>query len=294
MGIVCLIIVLLILAGISIATLAGDNGVLTKASDSKILNEIGKVKDEINLKATEGISDYYESVYLNGTNTSTHSLTELAKMVTTKLANTFSKGNKTGTPNSDYADYTIAIKGDGIGATITIQSKAVSSLKAIGTMDTDGKIVWNDEFKRTAQGPDGTGTYTIGQEITFGNEPFFVIKDNGDSVKLLAKYCLNYEGTSQETSYEPHFSKFSNTCYWFDWDDDERVDHGSLQSNEMISLAEQDGNVDTGIPNAVLMAINYGNSKGVTGRLMNANELEDFCNSEMSERAWGLFLRICG
>ena len=151
-ALVITIIVLLVLAGVSIASLTGDNGVLTKASDSKILNAIGEAKDEINLKATEGISEYYESIYLNGTSTSTHSITELAKMVMTKIANAFTKGDKTGIPNDEYRDYTIAIKGEGIDATITIQSKAVSTLKAVGTMQDDGKIVWSDAFKRSAQG----------------------------------------------------------------------------------------------------------------------------------------------
>ena len=43
-ALVITIIALLILAGISIATLSGDNGVLTKASDSKIINEIVVLK----------------------------------------------------------------------------------------------------------------------------------------------------------------------------------------------------------------------------------------------------------
>ena len=45
----CLFIVLLILAGVSIATLTGDNGLLTKASEAKEQSEIAEVKDRAQL-----------------------------------------------------------------------------------------------------------------------------------------------------------------------------------------------------------------------------------------------------
>lgn len=41
------IIVLLILAGVSIATLLGDDGVLARAQDAKLQTRIGKVKEEV-------------------------------------------------------------------------------------------------------------------------------------------------------------------------------------------------------------------------------------------------------
>ena len=40
---------LLILAGVAIATLTGDNGVLTKASDAKIKNDEAQTKERIQL-----------------------------------------------------------------------------------------------------------------------------------------------------------------------------------------------------------------------------------------------------
>ncbi len=46
-ALVITIIVLLILAGVAIATLTGDNGILTKASSSKIKNEQATVKEQI-------------------------------------------------------------------------------------------------------------------------------------------------------------------------------------------------------------------------------------------------------
>ena len=46
-ALVITIIVLIILAGVSIATLTGDNGILTQASDAKIMTEIAEVKERV-------------------------------------------------------------------------------------------------------------------------------------------------------------------------------------------------------------------------------------------------------
>ena len=48
-ALVITIIVLLILAGISIATLTGENGILTRANDAKIKNEQAQIEEEIKL-----------------------------------------------------------------------------------------------------------------------------------------------------------------------------------------------------------------------------------------------------
>ena len=51
-ALVITIIVLLILAGVTIAVLTGDNGVLNKSKESKIENEIGKEKEQLSLAMT--------------------------------------------------------------------------------------------------------------------------------------------------------------------------------------------------------------------------------------------------
>ena len=49
-ALVITIVILLILAGVTIATLKGDNGILTKASEAEIMTIIGAVKEEIDLE----------------------------------------------------------------------------------------------------------------------------------------------------------------------------------------------------------------------------------------------------
>ena len=46
-ALVITIIVLLILAGVTIATLTGENGILTRASDAKEQTEIAEVKERV-------------------------------------------------------------------------------------------------------------------------------------------------------------------------------------------------------------------------------------------------------
>ena len=60
-ALVITIIVLLILAGVSIAMLTGQNGILTRANDSKISTVEGQVRDAVAL----AVSDYRVEVYTN-------------------------------------------------------------------------------------------------------------------------------------------------------------------------------------------------------------------------------------
>ena len=53
------IIVLLILAGVSIATLMGDNGIITNANLAKILTEFSGYKEEVEIFKTSKISENY-------------------------------------------------------------------------------------------------------------------------------------------------------------------------------------------------------------------------------------------
>lgn len=60
-ALVITIIILLILAGVSIATITGDNGVLNKAAQAKEDNEFAAVKEAIKLAATEHTSYLYDN-----------------------------------------------------------------------------------------------------------------------------------------------------------------------------------------------------------------------------------------
>ena len=60
-ALVITIIVLLILAGATIATLMGDNGILTKANEAKKQNEIAEVKEKAQLDIASWVADKIEN-----------------------------------------------------------------------------------------------------------------------------------------------------------------------------------------------------------------------------------------
>ena len=66
-ALVITIIVLLILAGVTIAALSGDNGILTNASKSQQENAIGNAKDQVAMAINEATNAYYNATYLNDT-----------------------------------------------------------------------------------------------------------------------------------------------------------------------------------------------------------------------------------
>ena len=64
-ALVITIIVLLILAGVSIAMLTGENGILTKATSAKKESAIGEVEEAVKLGIAEIQADALDSVSTN-------------------------------------------------------------------------------------------------------------------------------------------------------------------------------------------------------------------------------------
>ena len=60
-ALVITIIVLLILAGVSISLVLGQNGVLTQASNAVVKNDAAAVEQEVKLAAAEAVTNYYEA-----------------------------------------------------------------------------------------------------------------------------------------------------------------------------------------------------------------------------------------
>ena len=148
-ALVITIIVLLILAGVSIAMIAGDNGILTKASDSKIVNAIGAKKDEVALVAAEAMSDYYDDIYLTNESTE-YKNAGLVEKISDAL-----KGDKLSKDEPDITvDVTEAVlDGDNITTKpkVTITGKAKTDLTAEGEVQENGSIIWTDNFTHSSE-----------------------------------------------------------------------------------------------------------------------------------------------
>ena len=131
-ALVVTIIVLLILAGVSIAMLTGENGILNRASESAYTNALGAAKDEVSLKATELVTDYYREVYVQANNT-IEGANAKARL------NTYVNGGLdtfTLPSNSKYVDYDCDASGN-----IVLTYKAEPSHTVSGKCE-EGKITW--------------------------------------------------------------------------------------------------------------------------------------------------------
>ena len=68
-ALVVTIIVLLILAGVSIAMLSGEDGILKRASESSWKTELANVEDTVNVYIANYLTDFYAVKYTGATST---------------------------------------------------------------------------------------------------------------------------------------------------------------------------------------------------------------------------------
>ena len=93
-ALVITIIVLLILAGVTISTLTGDNGLITKAGDAKLQSEIAEEKDIISISAIQAQAENKQGV--------------LEENKFSEALNTNSKaGNKASIISEDIGSFTV-------------------------------------------------------------------------------------------------------------------------------------------------------------------------------------------
>lgn len=130
-ALVITIIVLLILAGVTILALSGDNnGILNRASQSKVSTEIANAKDAFTTVAAEGITEYYNSKYVEGNNTETATL---QKTVYDKITASSISSSFVNTASSTSPSTIVTNVNDATGAALT------------ATIDTNGKITWTND-----------------------------------------------------------------------------------------------------------------------------------------------------
>ena len=140
-ALVITIIVLLILAGVSLAMLTGDDGVLNKASNAKIANDLGAAKDVVGTSAAAGIANYYENAY--GSNPDTTKdvedfiVEELTKKATAEATEAKIEASLPTTVTLTQA----ATGANGLELEYTNGNKTAS---VTGTITASGSITWGD------------------------------------------------------------------------------------------------------------------------------------------------------
>lgn len=129
-ALVVTIIVLLILAGVSIAMLTGQNGILNRASDAGESTAVANAKEKVTLAINEAITDYYKDTY-TGSEATTTTLYSASKTALLNLNNVEESGatikvEETGTETKT--------------TTVTISYKGAT--KATGSLDSNGTFNW--------------------------------------------------------------------------------------------------------------------------------------------------------
>ena len=193
------IIVMLILAGVSLNATIGENGIISRAQESKLRKEEADVETEILSGLAALDTEYYEKVSADSgiTISSIYNISGLSKYVKGKI-NGFSY-NKNGTTTVYYTNsngsYTITIDKNGTTKTrkgIYIGKNQISSIK----LGKDEKINLDDELKNSnweivsgnATINSKTGEVTKNDDETViiskkdenGNESTIIIKDSSN------------------------------------------------------------------------------------------------------------------
>ena len=125
-ALVITIIVLLILAGVSIAMLTGENGILTQATRAGSDSKVADAKELASLDVSDLVSKYYELKYVDKSS----ALDEVAN------AGAYVKANLT---SSDETKYTVNGSKE-----IEIKSTTSEGKTVKGTITDDGVISWQE------------------------------------------------------------------------------------------------------------------------------------------------------
>ncbi len=142
-ALVITIIVLLILAGITIAMLTGSDSAPAKANEAKQKNDIGAAKDQVFMTAQNAQLEYYDNTYVKAGATAASGATNLATANTaagTYVANAIDTAYSTAKTVGDAEIKTIA-DASGDSATITITTRDYTCTGHIAAAG--GALTWD-------------------------------------------------------------------------------------------------------------------------------------------------------
>lgn len=146
-ALVVTIIVLLILAGVSIAMLTGQNGILNRASEASYESKLQNAAESMSYNVTEAITAYYNKAYVDNTATDT-TATSLEAAILAGINSSISGDKST-------ADSSVTVT-NGVTAATDIKEAGNAANKTVvlnynghsktGTVSQSG-IAWGDVTK---------------------------------------------------------------------------------------------------------------------------------------------------
>ncbi len=153
-ALVITIIVLLILAGVVIAMLSGDNSAPQKATEAAQKDAIAGAKDEIAMEVQEALLNYYNNTYVEGDGTSENSIQKVVADATGRAVDNAKSRNKQLLESSGVADNTITLK--------------TKSYTVTGTIDENGGITWSDYVESPGSNGSETGVVpNVGDTVNY-------------------------------------------------------------------------------------------------------------------------------
>ena len=138
-ALVITIIVLLILAGVSIAMLSGDNSLLGRASSTVSANELAEGKDQVSLAWNAAYADYLQAYYGGTTNAD---LGAKFKDKLDAIANSYTFTLTVPSNITDDSEITVKSKSDTtktVKATVSIDAPASGTTAA-----SSGSLTWGN------------------------------------------------------------------------------------------------------------------------------------------------------
>ena len=131
-ALVVTIIVLLILAGVSLSLVMGNQGILNQATTAVETDKVARAKEEVELLFAEKITEYYKAKYTGDkTEDAANELAYLAESITSTGITTNSGYTVTMTEPASKKS-TITVSGNGLTTAIT------------GTVSEKGAITWTN------------------------------------------------------------------------------------------------------------------------------------------------------
>ena len=137
-ALVITIIVLLILAGITIAMIGGQDSAPNKAAEAKIINDVGAAKDTIVMTAATAVEQWYEDKYVKtGVTPADNAGAQVANTLAATDDTIFTGDVKWKTkPSSSSNSFTIQSKSNGLG------DNSSKTYQISGKIETNGTITW--------------------------------------------------------------------------------------------------------------------------------------------------------
>ena len=133
-ALVITIIVLLILAGVSLSLVLGDNGILGRASNSSQVQKAASVRERVELDIADLASEFYQAKYVNNDD----SATTVRAYIASKRGSNWDLDSREGTTEENFNGY--VVNGSTGRVTMYVKNAAGNEVGTyLGDIDEDGK-----------------------------------------------------------------------------------------------------------------------------------------------------------